>query len=557
MIEYDIWSHQPDLTTSIKQARVGHPDVIALNAAAEFTSFPEARSERIYAMKFSWDVVRDITLAKQFWAEKGGRAEMFLLPTWQRDLNFYAVPTIGTFTIDVATATLATAFLTTTADDEVGRYIYAWDNTNGLQVLRVLTATQVGAGRIRLTTEQAWASTYGAEMLFGFALLVHFDDDESEWRHADPEHCSVDLTFRTSRESTLTEASSSLFDGVDIYESLAFTGAEQTVEATPLRFDICEVFGPLNRAIAQNGTYNVLWAAWPSTAGVRLLKATTPGAITPPDETHGYPCPYFTGPVVTGHISLAFDQNAYEVVAYENANGTITLKSSTVTATWAGKSPCLFYNGQVNVQARIDGTTDVACYYLQAGSGAIFVRFQRDNYATEYLIGGYPTLPRRLISHTVAGLVHTFNAIDDGFRLMSLTVSYPAQPDPLPDPYVVLALDQDAVGVFASFVDVQDEYAIITIFVSDEVGAAPSIAEILNDDVAPPPTNFTEQPGATPSLADLAYEVVVIVLAMPQEQAGALATLADIAYDNIIPSTSLVTDAAAATPDITDIYYGP
>lgn len=556
MIEYDIWTHPPDLTTSIKQSRVGHPDVVALTGAPEFTSFPEARSERIYAMKFSWDTPREFTAAKRFWAEKGGRHETFLLPTWQRDIRFAILPTAGTLYIDIFSTVTAPNYLTTTADDEVGRYIYAWDNINGLQVVRVLTAEAAGSGKIRLRIEQPWAATYGTEVMHGFALLVRFDDDEAEWKHADPSHCSAELTFRTTRESTLTDATAGLFDGVNIYQSLAFTGAAQTVAPTPLRFDVCEVLGPANRGLAQNGTYNVLWAAWPSTAGVRLLRGTTPGAIPAPTEASGYPCPYFTAPVTTSHISLAFDQNGYEVIAYENTDGTTTLKSSTVTVTWTGKSPCLFYNGQVNVAARIAGTTDVACYYLREGSGAILARFQRDNYATEYLIGGFPTQPRRLIKHAVAGRIHTFTATDAGFRLMSLTVTYPAQPAPLPDPYVMLAF-ADAVGSDVAWGDLQDEYAIVATAVADAAGTSASIDDIANDYVAPPPTNFSEQQDTSASIADITCDLVVVITPLPQEEAGALASIPDIAYDLIIPFAPNLPETATNDASLTDIYYGP
>lgn len=556
MIEYDIWEHVPDFTTNPKEARVGRPDVVAISNAPEFVSFPESRVERIFVFGFSWDVVRDWTLAKQFWAEKGGRAEVFLLPSWQRNLSPLAMPSSGDFEITVDHADYAAAYLTTTARDEIGRYIFVWDSAHGLQVLKVTAAAAVTGGS-KLTTEQAFSFTPDREAIVGFAMLVRFDDDESEWRSHDPSHVRTELTFRTVRESTLTEDEGALLSGEEVYESLPFTAFESTVEDTPLRYDIPEILGPLNRGITQNGTYSVLWAAWPSSAGIRMKKNATPGAITPPDETQGTPSSYFSAAIVTDHLAFAFDQTAYEVFAWHSATDRITLKSFTTTLTFDGFAPSLFYNGQVNVQARIDGLTDVVCYYLKRGSAGLYARFQRDNYATEYLMGGYPTRPFYLLqAHSVDGLVHSMVAIDEGFRKMRLDATYPTQPAPLPDPYVSLYF-AEAVGATASVAEMLDEYAIITAAISDAVEATASVAEILNENVAPPPTNFTESQGGTPSIADIAYEVVVFNPPVQTESAGALASVANIAYDLIVPPTTPQTEASGATPSIQDIYFGP
>lgn len=555
MIEFDIWTHVPDFTTNPKEARVGRPDIIAISNAPEFISFPESRVERILVFGFAWDVVRDWTLAKQFWSEKGGRAEVFLLPSWQRDLTPVAMPTAGAYEITVNHADYAAAFLSTTRRDEVGRYIFAYDSTNGLQVLKALSAAVVTGGST-ITTEQAFAFTPEREAIIGFALLVRFDDDETDWQSLDPSHVRTELTFRTTRESTLTADDGELLEGVARYQSLGFSVFEQTVEATPVRHNVAEVLGPLNRGISQNGTYSVLWAGWPSTSGMRLLKNATPGAIVPPNEVDGSPSSYFTAAITTEHVTLAFDQTAYEVFAWHSAANVITLKSYVTTLSFAGFAPSLFYNGQVNIQARIDGLTDVVCYYLKKGSSGLWARFQRDNFATEYLLGGYPTRPFYLLNHTVDGLVHSMIAIDEGYRKMRLDATYPAQPAPLPDPYVMLYFG-DAVGVTPSIPDMQDEYAIIAAAISEAVGSTPSLAEILDEYTAPPPTNFAETPASSASIANIAYELVIFGPAMQSEAAGSLASIADIAYVFIVPPTTPQLEAAGSTPSISDIYYGP
>lgn len=556
MIEYDIWTPVPDFTTNPREARAGHPDVVAFSNAAEFVSFPETRVERLLMFGFSWDVVRDWTLAKQFWAEKGGRAEVFLLPSWQRNLTFLTIPTSGSYTATVTHPDYASAYLTTTRRDEIGRYVYVWDATHGLQVLKVLSAAVVTGGST-LTFESPLTFTPFRECFVGFAMLARFDNDESDWTHFDPTHVRVELTFRTVRESTVTPATGALEDGVAQYQSLAFSAFEQTVEATPLRFNVSEVLGPLNKRLTQNATYSVLWAAWPSTSGFRLLKNATPGAIIPPDETQGTPTDYFSTAITTEHVSLTFDQTAYEVFAWHSAANKITVKSFTTSITFDGFAPQLFYNGQVNVAARIAGTTDVVCYYLKKGSAGLFARFQRDNYAIEYVLGGYPTRPFYLVTHAVAGLVHSMYAIDEGYRKMRLDATYPAQPDPLPDPYVFLTLPGESVGASCSWVDLLDEYAIIAAMVSDAVGAAGDVSDIANDYVAPPPTNFTEEQGGAGVVFDIAYDLVIFGPSLQTDAVGGLATMADIAYDFVVPPVAPQSDTVEALPILQDIYYGP
>ena len=87
MIEYDIWTHAPDLTVTPSEGRTVRPDVSSFAVAPEFVSFPEARSERVFKLGFAWDVPRDWHLAKAFWHDHGGRHAVFLMPSWKRDFR--------------------------------------------------------------------------------------------------------------------------------------------------------------------------------------------------------------------------------------------------------------------------------------------------------------------------------------------------------------------------------------------------------------------------------------------------------------------------------------
>ena len=86
------------------------------------------------------------------------------------------------------------------------------------------------------------------------------------------------------------------------------------------------------------------------------------------------------------HIALSFDANARPVFAYEDG-GTIHVRryvtGTPTTYSWIGTEPCLFFNGVINFD---DSQTDVVCYYLTASGGALYARFQRENFGVANLV---------------------------------------------------------------------------------------------------------------------------------------------------------------------------
>ena len=86
------------------------------------------------------------------------------------------------------------------------------------------------------------------------------------------------------------------------------------------------------------------------------------------------------------HIALSFDANARPVFAYED-DGTIYVRRYVAdvptTYSWIGTEPCLFFNGVINFD---DSLTDVVCYYLTASGGALYARFQRENFGVANLV---------------------------------------------------------------------------------------------------------------------------------------------------------------------------
>jgi hypothetical protein len=559
MIEYDIFNHTPDFSTPPSEGSSYIGDTLAFSAAPEFTTFAQYRAERIFAMSFAWSIPRDWHAAKAFYQAKGGRAEVFLMPSWTRDFTVSSLPTLGSKTMEVNVADFGASYLTTTSMDEIGRYVFCSDFVGGLHVAKVL-ASEDDTTSI-LTLEQAFPFSPTREAIFGFALLVRFDDDETEWRSISPEKVKCRLVFRTVRERTIT-ANEGLLTGVAQYESLPFAAFTQAWENTKVRFDSAYSLGPTNRGATQNANYSVLWAAWPSTNGVRLLKNATEDAITPPDESQGFLSSLFSSALVTDHISLSWDQNGYEVIAWHSTPGQISIRrrfgGTLRTDVFAGVSPCLYYNGTVNVQARIDGETDVVCYYIKPGMGACYARFQRDNFEIEYVVGGYPTKPLHLLKHETDDLDHVLWAVDDGFRLMKLTATYPTQPAPDPDPFVALLLQEQA-GATASITDAAETVVIVVQPpILDAVGASGSLANTIHESMFPTPPVSGEGMAASAGLPNIQYEHVVAEPPSPlQEQTGGLASITNVAYELVVITSDALQEQAGADASLPELYYGP
>lgn len=559
MIEYDIWTWPPDLSVTPTEGRPINPDVIAMAPAPEFVQWPETRVEKLRKFGFAFQIARDANQAKAFWNSQGGRAGVFLMPTWTRDFTVGSQPASGATSLVVQVGGYGATYLTSTRRDDPGRYIYCYDLVAGLHVAKVLSSAD-NVSTSTLTIEQAFPFTPTREALYGFAELVRFDLDETEWISYSPTQVKAELVFRTVRESLYTPEDGSR-EGQHLYQSQGFTSFVTTVESTPLEFRVAITPGPVNLAVAQNATYDVPWTCWPSTTGgFRLLKDATPG-VTYPDESRGTKSLLTSIVTNTTHVSLAFDQLSREVIAWQDGTNVKVARWQGGIATivsWEGWTPILFWNGQINVQARLDSDTDVVCYYVKRGSGAVYARFQRDNFADEEVIGGWPAAPLNLIGTAVDGLVHTLTAMDCGFRKCVLSTTYPEQPEPPPDPYVALLLPAEGAGVEGIVTDTQDEYAIRDPGLqSDSVAASGSVSDITSEDLAPPPTDFHEGGTMSGSVADIAYEQVVRNIEPPQENVGSSGAISDMRHESIVVQTSVLQESVGPSASVQDIYYGP
>lgn len=448
-ITFPIFEHEPDFTRPIGRTVTTAQDVLRLSGAQALITWPQSRTETSLRITYSLRGLANCAAAKAFLAARAGQHEAFMLPTWQRDFSLALPATAGDTTITAAVDDYAALYLTTTADDEVGRFIFAWDADNGLFTTRIIRAVD-GDDSSELELEDAlpWTPPNGA--IWGHLLLVRMSDDQLAVKHMTPEHITFELAAITVRQrSTASEALLLLgSEGPEATEP--FTRAIfEPLPSPKLRFDYAHSDGPDNLHFPQDHTFAVRWCLWLGTSHVRLAKATE-GDIWPPQNDQGAPSALFPdGKPATTHISLAFDQNAWEVAAWENtAAGTITVRrrfnGTIFEHTFEGRSPALFNDGILAVDARLAGLSDVVCYYDKPGHNKIFARIQRNNFGTEHVVILGPAKLRRMIAADRDGQKATIAFIDDSFRLVTATTDdFPVVIVP-PSPYIYGVFDEAA-----------------------------------------------------------------------------------------------------------------
>jgi hypothetical protein len=194
---------------------------------------------------------------------------------------------------------------------------------------------------------------------------------------------------------------------VDQYGSLGFIGYDR-MAVRHGSCDQCEYIdfcdGPTAEGVALENIYDRYYTRWGASlidgsltyglVGETWIPVSTELYPTIPDDMHG--------------IGLCFDANARACfVSHLRDTDTVELRrfvaSTPTTYSWAGQSPKLFYNGNLQFD---QWTHEVVCYYLR--SGRLYARFQRDNFLVEYLIAGGVHLSS--INRTDRGSGSTYSA---------------------------------------------------------------------------------------------------------------------------------------------------
>jgi hypothetical protein len=151
-------------------------------------------------------------------------------------------------------------------------------------------------------------------------------------------------------------------------------------------YDYCD--GPETEGITQPTIYTTRWAAqyFPDSGTIKYGKKD--GSLV---NASALLFPLALNLSKDDQISISFDANARASFAFQAGASTIEIRrfeaGTPTTYSFSGTTPRLFYDGTLQ---RNNTEVDLICFYLNGG--AICARFQRDNFAVEYVIYTPPTV---------------------------------------------------------------------------------------------------------------------------------------------------------------------
>lgn len=159
------------------------------------------------------------------------------------------------------------------------------------------------------------------------------------------------------------------------------------------RAEVAQALGPVTMGEPLDGSYQALHAVpwrleWHEGGGLHLYQQQmVEGELTWVEVTPGQPFPPLTDSC--RHISLAFDQSARHVVAWEDA-GQVWVRqwdntqlAYTMRGPWPGVDPLLLMDTTVHYWTPI---SDVVLLSLSPDRTALHARLQRDAYGTVYAL---------------------------------------------------------------------------------------------------------------------------------------------------------------------------
>lgn len=446
----------PDFSEAPRRGTATIHDRTAMGTATQTAFMPMRRPDYLFHFRFAFDDAAAVRDMKEFFRARGGRAEPFYFPSWRRDIRTVGVAAAGTqqITIQSPAEDYEATHLTGTDADHYGRQLFFWRDGETVwmdSILRVLPSTT--PGEEILDMDNPLPFDVDDDVFVGWAYLVRFTEDRLEWKHFSLDAAEVSIGFRGMRQANQNEVEVAI-EQVDQYGQLGFVScAIAPGDILPVTNRVAYASGPETLRASQDDPYSMPWAAYPSTGGMKLRKA-----IPPDNETiwlpqvGGTPSILFDDDVDTDHVALAFDQNGYEVIAYQKTATTIECRryfnTEVEIVEWDGIDPVLQFNGLLDEDLPT-GDTDVVAYYLKPGENVLYARFQRDNFGTEYVAALLPVRPVALkratfdIADDLSEGTLLVDLVDPGFRVATLSsAAYPAPAIPLPPPWVEVGLEE-------------------------------------------------------------------------------------------------------------------
>ena len=427
-MDYPLFTYLPDFSKMPMRRTSVAVDVLNIAAAKQWLNWPDTQPQTVTQWTFSGETDTERAQFTGMFEAMGGRAGHFLMPSYDRDLTLAALPAFEDTTITLEGSGYGAAYLGDSYPDRDGRYVFILCPKNGVHITRVLQSQNSGETSI-LTVEQFIPWDVEAGAMIGFARICRFEVDELEMEYGNEQHWSTSIATRTVRIRTDATRDIKLTDGVAHLLWKPLTDCHQELKtAARTVYNYCFALGPVAYATPQSGRPASTWAAWVGTDGVYLAKRSTlnPFTITDGDGTLSR----LTDKAIrAAHLSLAFDENCNEVIAFSRRDETMIeirgLVSDVVTKwTFEGFSPQLFQFWTIDNEAYDLIDAEIVCIYAKRGQAGLFGRFESEDFATEHLLGSFPNVPLRIEAIEIDGTDLSIICIDDSHREMVLRASY-------------------------------------------------------------------------------------------------------------------------------------
>lgn len=377
-------------------------DDTAIAAAAMFSRFP-SRSSRALNLRFISRGPTETSALRAFLLQTRGNWGAFYVPSWYRDFGGVGDITTGSsiLTIDRDPS----EWLETDRPDTHGRTIYVYSPGGSLHVARILSAV-AGSGTWELTLDLPFPfSAEAEECLCGIAWFVHLAGPELTFEHLTPDRCEVDVAVIEGLNYRSSSSTHSIAP-VTVYESEPFVSLlEEDSDPWSANADAraCVAIGPDEYGEAQDLNFSNSWS-------FRLAA----GVVSMESGAESLTSSLFNGTDAVEMLSGAFDALGTEVLAWQQDFDTIRIRwriaGTPQVLNFTGRTPVCFQNWTMN-GAISAGDGDVVVYYLRRRESKVFARYQRDSFATEYVVAISPILPLALLGNAINGQSHELRAL--------------------------------------------------------------------------------------------------------------------------------------------------